>query len=98
MTRMELLLVQLMEECAEVSQRASKAIRFGLDEVQPGQDRTNRQRISDEMIDLYATTRLLEVEGLLLHLEKEDHDRYIKKQAQIQKFLDYSKELGILKD
>jgi len=27
----------LMEECAEVIQRASKALRFGLDEVQPEQ-------------------------------------------------------------
>jgi hypothetical protein len=37
MTREQHLLTILAEECGEVVQRASKAIRFGLDESQPGQ-------------------------------------------------------------
>ncbi|MEH6358963.1 MAG: hypothetical protein V7745_08235 [Pseudomonadales bacterium] len=46
------LLVILMEECAEVTQRASKAIRFGLEEVQPGQEYTNAQRLAHEIGDI----------------------------------------------
>lgn len=45
-------LVLLIEECAEVTQRATKAIRFGLEEVQAGQDLTNRERLERELIDL----------------------------------------------
>ncbi len=54
MTREEHLLVILSEECCEVAHRASKALRFGLDEVQAGQDLTNAQRLTAEMADLLA--------------------------------------------
>ena len=42
------LLVILMEECAEVQQRAAKALRFGPEEVQPGQEHSNAHRLSVE--------------------------------------------------
>lgn len=45
MKRHEHLLSILAEECCEVGQRVSKALRFGLDEVQPGQDLSNAERI-----------------------------------------------------
>jgi flagellar biosynthesis/type III secretory pathway chaperone len=48
------LLIILMEECAEVQQRASKALRFGLDEIQDGQAYDNVQRLSFEVGDLIA--------------------------------------------
>jgi hypothetical protein len=48
----------LVEECAEVIQRATKALRFGIDEVQPGQGWTNGARIGFEVGDLYATLDL----------------------------------------
>ena len=51
------LLEILAEECAEVIQRVTKALRFGVDEVQPGQPHTNAQRISYEMGDVLATLR-----------------------------------------
>lgn len=96
MKRLEMLLVQLGEECAEVIQRVSKCVRFGLEEIQEGQDRTNRQRLSDEMIDVFATIVLLEEEGLLLHLCLEDHERYKEKQLKIKRWLEYSKAQGTL--
>lgn len=46
------LLVILMEECAEVQQRAAKALRFGLEDVEQGQDLTDRERLSLEVGDL----------------------------------------------
>lgn len=49
------LLTILAEECCEVGQRVSKALRFGLMEVQPGQPLSNADRISEELGDLLAT-------------------------------------------
>lgn len=49
------LLTILAEECCEVGQRVSKALRFGLMEIQPGQPLSNAERISEELGDLLAT-------------------------------------------
>jgi predicted house-cleaning noncanonical NTP pyrophosphatase (MazG superfamily) len=46
------LLTILIEECAEIQQRATKALRFGLDEIQPGQPFTNKYRLGSEVGDL----------------------------------------------
>lgn len=54
MTRQDHLLVRAMEECNEVAQRISKALVFGMDEVQPGQPLTNQERIYAEYCDLRA--------------------------------------------
>lgn len=48
----------LIEECSEVIQRATKMQRFGINEVQPGQELTNAERLSDEVGDLLETIRL----------------------------------------
>jgi hypothetical protein len=42
----------LIEECAEVTQRATKLLRFGRDEVQPGQPLSNMERLSLEIGDV----------------------------------------------
>lgn len=55
----EHLLVIAMEETAEVQQRISKAIRFGLSEVQEGQSLNNAQRIMYELTDLLNNTPAL---------------------------------------
>lgn len=62
MNRQQMLLTILAEECAEVAQRASKAIRFGLDEVQEGQLLNNKQRLENELGDLLGVCDML---GLL---------------------------------
>jgi hypothetical protein len=59
------LLIILMEECAEVQQRASKALRFGLDEIQPDQPHDNVHRLSLEVGDLVAVLDLGVVVGLV---------------------------------
>lgn len=41
----------LIEECAEVIQRATKLLRFGVEEVQPGQPLDNADRLSLEIGD-----------------------------------------------
>ncbi len=66
MTKTEMLLTLLAEECNETAQRASKAIRFGLDEVQEGQPHNNADRIVYEFNDLVAVTEMLKRKGAYL--------------------------------
>lgn len=61
----EHLLSILAEECCEVGQRVMKIERFGLDEVQPGQTLTNRQRLSTEVNQLMAMVDSLHALGIL---------------------------------
>lgn len=91
MNRTEHLLIIAMEECNEVAQRCSKALRFGLEEVQPGQDLTNIQRIRQEYSDLAAVLEMLGVGAPL----GRDMDG---KRAKVEKFLAYSADLGTLQE
>lgn len=59
------LLVVMAEEANEVGQRVCKALRFGMQEVQPGQNLTNAQRIAVELGDLLAVFDRLQARGLL---------------------------------
>jgi hypothetical protein len=91
MNRTEHLLWVLAEECAEVAQRASKAARFGLDEVQPGQALTNEERLWQEMCDLCAVGEMLISLRGQGGLNRGDVDA---KKAKVEKFLLYSAECG----
>lgn len=55
----------LIEECAEVQQRATKLLRFGRDEIQPGQELSNAERLSHELGDLKAIVQLASEAGLI---------------------------------
>jgi NTP pyrophosphatase (non-canonical NTP hydrolase) len=92
MNREEHLLSCLAEECAEVAQRVSKALRFGLREVQPGQDLNNRERIELELGDLIAVVGFLVREGTI---EPPEAD-YDGKRAKIERFMAISREQGVL--
>jgi NTP pyrophosphatase (non-canonical NTP hydrolase) len=80
----ELLLI-LMEECDEVSQRSSKAQRFGAREVQSGQDLDNVQRLSMEIGDLLHVVDLLRERGLVEDEWVEEGKRH--KAKQLAKYL-----------
>lgn len=60
LTRNQYLLLKLEEELIEAAHRVSKAIRFGLDEVQDGQIQTNAQRIEDELTDALTMVEMLD--------------------------------------
>ena len=90
MTRPEYLLTLLSEECVETSQRASKAIRFGLDEIYPEQDLTNGQRITYEFNDIVAVMEILKSEGFLDIVI--DRKAIELKKNKIEKYFNYSKE------
>lgn len=90
----EHLLAILAEECSEVAHRASKALRFGLREVQKGQKLTNAERIVYEFSDLYAVMRILNQQGLLPQVT--NHEMIDEKVRKVYEFLEYSRECGTL--
>lgn len=47
------------EECAEVSQAISKVFRFGLDNNKPGESKTNKQHLEEEIGDLLAMVDIM---------------------------------------
>lgn len=95
MTRTEHLLTILAEECAELAQRTGKALRFGLDEIQPGQPLTNAERMQLEMADLLGVWKMLSDEELLSSVSRL-HGLAVGKIEKVEKFLTYSRELGKL--
>lgn len=97
MNRQEYMLTCLAEECLEVAKRCTKALRFGLDEVQPGHELTNADRIQEEMIDVLTIHRMLKEEGLLpVGLLNEDLMAMETKREKVEKFMAYSREQGCL--
>lgn len=67
MNAVEYLLTQLSEECGEVAKEASKANRFGLDDVYPLKPElgSNRERIINELNDLQAVIEILQQRRVL---------------------------------
>lgn len=93
MTETEYLLICLAEECAEVQQRISKAIRFGLFEKQKDQELSNSQRIAYELNDISSVLHLLATRDIVyFHMTPS-----AEKIQKLEKYMKYSKELGILK-
>lgn len=95
MSRVDYLLSHLAQECCEVAIRCTKAQHFGLDEVQPEQAHTNRERLLQEVFDLMGIVEILRDEGvlpdfsgLLIGIEA--------KKVKAARFSSYSRELGRL--
>jgi NTP pyrophosphatase (non-canonical NTP hydrolase) len=51
------------EECAEVTQAISKCFRFGLNEMY--NERTNKQRLTEELGDLHCMIELMVESGMI---------------------------------
>ena len=66
MTLEQYLLTCFSEECVELAQAISKAIRFGLDDQWPGKPTTNRTDIKVEFNDILAVLELLEENQILI--------------------------------
>lgn len=94
MTREDHLITILAEECMEVAQRATKALRFGLEEIQPGQQLTNAERILYEYADLLAVARMMIDEKLLP--SKDLYEMIKNKKDKVNKYIQYSQQVGRL--
>jgi hypothetical protein len=91
MTRQEHLLTIVGEECTEVHQRCSKALRFGMNEVQIDQPLSNKQRILQEFNDLVASMEMLFEQPIEELISK---DEVSAKKKKVEKYLNYSVECG----
>jgi hypothetical protein len=95
MKRSDHMLWNIAEECAEVAQRASKAARFGLSEVQSGQEFNNSERIMHEWADLCGAIEKMMEEGLL-EMPKDFSNRILSKKKRFEEYLNISMKQGTL--
>lgn len=99
MTREEHLLIRAMEECNEVAQRISKALVFGLEQVEPDTERnphalTNRDRIYEEYYQLRAVLGMAGIDAW----DSSPRARIAEaaKVEKVERFLIWSQECGTL--
>ena len=99
MNRQEMLLTILSEECGEVVQAVSKALRFGL-EGRGGNgtnEKTNAQAILTELQDVYVIARMLIDENTIPEALGDEEERYDKeKRTRVETTLTLSSNLGRL--
>jgi len=100
MTRQDHLLTIAAEECMETAQRITKALRFGMDEVQPGQEMNNAERIMQEYADLLCILGRIAKEDKTFHAAFNDVEQVGKwmseKWKKVEHFLEYSAQQGRL--
>lgn len=95
LNRKQHLLVILAEECNEVAQRVTKSLRFGIDEIQPGDNKNNAERIKYELNDLLAIVEMLQKEKILPDVITDREMMELKKQK-VEHYLEYCKKIGTL--
>jgi hypothetical protein len=99
MNRAEHILTILGEEGVEVAQRCSKALRFGLKERQPRHQSNNAMQIYEEYLDMIAVMEMAIEEGLMPEPFEPFAEQWKKeKKAKVEKFLEYSRQIGTLND
>ena len=92
MTREDMLLVKLMEECGEVIQACSKALRFGLTDIHPRGYEHNSVCISREFLDACTVVDILKEEGSIPNYRTCPEAR----KGKVEKYMKVSQELGRL--
>lgn len=94
MTRKEMLLVQLMEEAAEIVQGVSKCLRFGTNHQWPALEKTAEYRLMSELIDLSTLVEMCREEGVIGPTPADFEERMDAKRAKVNKYMQISVELG----
>lgn len=96
LTRNQWLLIKLAEECAEVTQRATKALTFGIAEVQKGQELNNSERMLEEILDFCTIVLMLEESGTIAEINSLPNltQRINQRKAKVEKWYEYAKEEG----
>ena len=81
----ELVQLELMRLLAAIQKRCSKTQRFGIEEIQTGQEFTNRQRLSIEIGQFYAVVNKAASLGLI---SKEHFEQGLEeKEPKLEKYL-----------
>lgn len=95
MTRQQHALLKLAEEASEVAERALKAMQFGLDEVEPGQPLSNRERLEYEIRDVMSVTVLLVRLKMVATVEFSSMEEHVRaKLEKIERYYQLSQSLG----
>jgi NTP pyrophosphatase (non-canonical NTP hydrolase) len=76
------ILLIAQEECAEVTQAISKVFRFGIDAEY--NDRTNKQRLTEEVGDLFCMIKLMIEKGIVDDMSV--HKASIQKRIKLEKW------------
>lgn len=84
--------IRVMEECNELAQRVSKALLFGIEERQPGQDLTNRERIYQEFFDLRAVLGMFGIDAWVNNEASKLAERH--KCEKVERFIHYAIDRG----
>ena len=93
MSKQQLLLLKLMEECNEVSKVCSKAIQFGLGDIAPDKIYTNAEKLNQELNDIQASIDMLNIVGFSF---KEDKESQQSKKLKVIRYSKYSQSLGLV--
>jgi NTP pyrophosphatase (non-canonical NTP hydrolase) len=97
MKKLEYLLTCLSEENGEVIQEVGKAIRFGLDDINPKILESNENAIHREMIDIIAVYLMIFPEHNLIgasNFSEVTLNQINAKQEKVKKWMKYSAEKG----
>ena len=95
MNRKEYLLVQAASECCEVAHRLTKALHFGLHEIQVRCTDTNAERVVDEFVQLLAVMEMLENEGHIRMPSEEEYKRLAEqKRDRVENYILHAQYLG----
>lgn len=95
MNSKERLMIVAMEECAEVQQEISKALRFGVNNYHcDNPDITNGERILKEYYQLKAVMDMLVIQRIIPTITEEEKYRiYNDKVEAVEKWEQYSKQV-----
>jgi hypothetical protein len=102
MTRVEMLLAQFAEELCETAQRATKAMRFTLNEVEPGQALGNVRRMVIEFEEAVEVLRMLKEAAIASGQPWDAPGIFelarvgMEKRERVERFLEKSRQLGAL--
>lgn len=96
MNKTEHLLACLIEECSEIQKDSCKALRFGLNDINPRTQVKNRNAIAFEINDLLAVIELLEESEILEAFIIGDRIKIDEKKAKVMHYMKYAEQQGAL--
>jgi len=98
MTETEHILTCLSEECGEVIQAASKALRFGLNNKNPKTGVINKDHLIAEITDVVAVINILVERGILDDDKIMNENALEAKAKKLNNYLIYAKDVGAIHD
>ncbi|EOI03041.1 hypothetical protein UAY_00788 [Enterococcus moraviensis ATCC BAA-383] len=98
MRKNEYLALVAMEECAEIQQALSKALRFGFDDHHPSRaDETNEEQLLTEFYQLTAMIEEMQNRGIIAGFAQDKIEQVKQNKIEkVYKYMEYSKANGLI--